>query len=279
MKTLLHVHILTLASGLALLSPAALADCAIKFDVNNASQGIKSQVIKVKGDKVLIDDVGGDPSIDVLFDSKTMAMKIINHQKKTYLNIDKEKIATLSNQANNMMAAVEEQMEAQLAGISPQQRKQLKAMIAKMGMGAIMQKPKQPTARSFVKAGTKKVNNTQCQQYTVNQDSNKVGEVCIASPSDLKISNADYQNLLALQRFGESLVKQAGSMAGKFGINVPSFSGKAFDGIPIEMIDLSNTGSTMKLSTINHDTLNVADFQIPAGYQAQALPTLPGAPR
>ena len=277
MKTPLMLIAVVITAGLMLASPTTIADCAIKFDVSKGGQAMQSQVIKVKGDKVLIDDVGGDARTDVLFNSKEMVMSIINHQQRSYLIMDRDRVTELATQANNMMSAVEKQMAAQLAGMPPEQREQMRAMMSKMGMGGMTETSKKPAPRSFVKAGTKKVYGAPCQQYRVNQGSNKVGEVCVATPADLKISRADYQNLLALQQFGETMANQAGSMAGRFGIDVPSFSGKAFEGIPVEMIDHTNGGSTMIVSAVNHDTLSATEFEIPAGYQAQTLPTIPGA--
>lgn len=263
-----------LAGGLIM--TAAGADTTIEFAVKQSPTAApQTQSVYIKDGMLMVKAAGGDPTADLLFDEKTGVMTIINHQERTFMKLDEKRIGEMTQQAESMMTAVQQQMAQQLANLPPEQAAQMRAMMGNMGMGAMGTPPPPPQPSKLVKQGPGKINGIDCQKMDVLKGQRKVAEICVASPDSVGIPDQDHAVIQAMQAFGERVAEKTSGFLSRFGSEMPEFGGMRVDGVPVSMVDLSSESQTsMTVTRIDSGTGDVVPG-VPPGYAEKQLPSLP----
>lgn len=273
-----------LSLALSLAALPAHADAVLDYEISAKGRPPQAQTAFVKDGRILMKGFTGSADGDMLFDQAKQNITIINHRDKKFMTVDEKAVQQMAQQVGGMMEAMRSQMEKQMAGMTPQQRAQMEQMLAGAGLSKMVEaKPAAPAAapKQTLKAGAARtVNGFACQTIEMLRDGKKEGEMCVAKPQALGLSGADYDTVRALQTYGEKLAKQAGELAARFGVQIPSFSGAAVDGVPVEVVDESPAGGGVRVAVKKAASQAVDGkvFAIPAGYTQAALPTLPGMP-
>jgi hypothetical protein len=272
---------LLLAPGALLGALSARADAVLDYEVVTQGRPPQAQTAYVKDGRILMKGFAGSAEGDLLFDRAKQNITVINHRDRKFLTVDEKSVQQMAQQATAMMTALQAQMEKQLAGMSPQQRAQTEQMLAASGLGKMLDaKPAAPVSAPTLKPGkSRTVNGFACQGFEMLRDNKKEGELCVAKPQALGLSGPDFETVRALQVYAESLAKQAGALAARFGVQVPSFSGTNVDGVTVEVVDITSPGGVrMTVKRAASEAVDGKVFAIPAGYTQAALPTLPGMP-
>jgi hypothetical protein len=263
--------------------PPVHADAVLDYEIV-AGQGRppQAQTAYVKEGRILMKGFTGNADGDMLFDQAKQNITIINHRDRKFMTLDEKSVQQMAQQVSGMMTAMQAQMEKQMAGMSPQQRAQMEQMLGSAGLGKMLEaKAAAPAPKQTLKPGAARtVNGFACQSVQMFRDDKKQGEMCVAKPQALGLSNPDYETVRALQSYGEKLAKQAGELAARFGVQVPNYGGGNVDGVPVEIVDDSNPGGgvRMMVKKVTNQAVDVKLFALPAGYTQAALPTLPGMP-
>ncbi len=242
-------------------------------DAGNPGAPASTQVMYVKDGKLVVKGAGGQPSIDMLFQRDNGLMSIVDHNEKTFMEFDEERISRLADQAQGMITIVQQQLADKLAGLPPEQAARVQEMLGGMGVGQA-EPPAAKAAKRLVRSGTSKINGFSCEQIDVIEGDSKVAELCVASAAALGVPPDDYATLEALKAFGERLAAKTAHIAKQFGNSVPEFGGTEIDGIPVAMKDLSGASETSMVLTRIDEGVDDAAMAVPADYARRELPTL-----
>lgn len=240
-------------------SSAAYADATLTY-----LDGQESSKMQIKGTQLKATSQH-DPSYAMLYDASNNSITMIDHREKTYMLMTESTMRTMGNVASSMQDQIAQQLEAQMAGMSPEERAQMEQM-----MGALMPSTSQkaaPPAIRIEETGNKdKVSDWSCQIYDVYQGQQKVSSACMARASDLDLSQSDYGVLRGFVEFTQSMAKE-------MPINESSLPDIPLEGdlVPVSMQNLSGSEGAITLGSANNDSISADDFAIPAGYQQQNL--------
>ncbi|MBD5778825.1 hypothetical protein IEN85_04930 [Pelagicoccus sp. NFK12] len=256
-------------SASILLSSTAFAGYVYQFE--DSSGGTENVTLMVEGHQLRItsQDKG---SSDMIFDASTSTMTILEHDRKRYLQLDKETVAELASQIEDAMA----EMEKQLASLPPAQRKMMENMMkGKMqGMGeALPVLSFNRTGESDTKSGY------DVEKVILLKDGVATSELWVADWDDVEGSEELMVSLKAMAGMFKDMMKafSKGPMAGMIGANASSnWFGQIEDlgGIPIVTAELDASGkakSQTSLSKVEEREIEASAFEIPKGYKKQKM--------
>lgn len=252
---------------------ASYAATTINFSLKQAGQGSEvAQSAYIDDGKVLIKAAGGDPNYDLLFEQANETMTIIDHNEKTTLDINAQKVAALANQAQGMMDIVRQQLMLEMEDMSEEQRQKVETMIASLGGGQLMQVPPPPQPKAIKDIGAQTINGYSCQKMEVWEGDDKISEVCTAKPEEVGIPAEDYGVIQAMQAMSQKLREQTAKISTQMGQNVPQFGHTETPGVPVQMKDKS--GNTMTITQVQSG-IGDASLSKPEGYTPKQMPTIP----
>ncbi|MCP4408121.1 MAG: hypothetical protein GY807_10250, partial [Gammaproteobacteria bacterium] len=168
------------------------ADITLKYTTD---EGGKPNTVMVSGAMIRTESNTPQGKNISLYDNRSKTLTIIDDQQKTYVVMND---ITIKEQAKRMQAMQKQmmaQMQAQLKDMPQHQRRQVKEQMAKMGIDqstANKPPPKFSTKRTH---RSENVNGISCVIYESYQNTQKIGDACIAEAQALKISKSDYRTL------------------------------------------------------------------------------------
>lgn len=266
----MHVHFALLAACAAAVAVPARAGVTVKTSGVSGS----GSTVTIEGDKVRIEGQprhGEDERQDVIiFDAATKTMTHLDPAKKTY---------SVTTEADMRKAG--EQMRAQLdkakAGMTPEQRKKLEALMSKEQAAADAAKQERDVA--YQPTGERKtVAGYPCQVYRKVTDGKEREEACLVPWSAGVLKKEDLKPFIAFDSFTRAFMEGAGRP-------VPRRTGmvakelERLPGFPAETIVIEPDGKrleTEKLVSMQRGPVSADRFQPPAGYTQVAAPILGG---
>lgn len=232
-----------------------------------------AQAAYIQDGKVLIKAAGGDTNMDLLFQQANQTMTIINHEEKSLLDLDPERISALADQASGMIDMLRQQVMAQMGNLSDEQRVQVEKMIENMGGGQLVQPPPPPPGEKTLRqTGVQTVNGFTCSKTEIYESDQKIAEVCSAPADVLGIPAEDFAVIESMRDMSQMLREETAKISSQMGQGVPQFGHAEVDGVPVAMVDAS--GNTMAITAIQQGTDGVSVGK-PAGYAVRQMPTLP----
>lgn len=271
------------SATVAILLVSSLAQAGAVLVSERKQKGETTNVtLTVEGARLRIDGMrqqrGGASAL--IFDGEAKKLMAITTDDKTYMELTEADVQALGGQMATMRAA----MEAQLAGMPPEQRKQVEAMMAARGggmPGAGAGPAKKRAERTYKSVGQKKtVRGFPCEMYKVLVDGKAIEESCFADWSRAGVGPEDFKGLEKLKEFVSSLTSQ-------FGGTVQDDSFVDFTrapGFPVARAGLGENGSvewTEELVSAKRQSVPADKFSVPPGYTKKAMgppPRRPGAP-
>ena len=262
--------VITLLIGGILAIPPLLSSAGtqVVMMVEKGKQPTQTE-IAIQDGKLRLDsrEQSVDESHQMIYDSQSDSMTIIDHQRKTYSVID----AAMMNQIKQQMEMVKKQMEAQLANMPPQQREMMKKMMqGKMPMMAGMG---EKVDRKVKATGVEKeVAGYECTVSEVSNNGKKVRELCVTPWSELKNNediSATFKGMFGFfTRMMQSLSQMA-PMAQEF----PFAEIEQLGGFPvlINEFDGATVKETSKLMSIKDQDYAAKHFTPPSGYKRQEI--------
>ena len=265
----------TLVFGFPLLCHLTPAPAAttINFLLKQVDRGSEvAQFAYIDDGKALIKAAGGDANLDLLFERSSETMTIIDHNEKTTLDIDAQKVAALANQAQGMMDIVRQQLMQQMENMSDEQRQKVQEMIEGLGGAQLMEAPTPSKPKSVKEIGQHMINGYSCQRMEVWEGDDKISEVCTANREELGIPAEDYEVIQAMQAMSQKLKEQTEKISAQMGQNLPQFGDTETPGVPVQMQD--QAGNTMTITQVSGG-IGDADLNKPKDYSPKQMPTLP----
>lgn len=196
---------------------------------------------------------------------KNGTMYILDDRRKTYSVMDAATMQAYASQASAAMA----RMQAQMQSMTPEQRKQMEAMMGGMKMpgapGSVPVYEAKDTGKSDTVEGRK------CRLWNLLQDGSVVEEMCVVPYSSLP-GKEDMQK--SMKQLAEAF---AGVAKGIPGAAEQAKARSNVDGYPVRTrvwLNGKAQGSENVLKSWTEAVIPAATFEIPAGYQKKDLPTM-----
>jgi hypothetical protein len=248
----------------AVLLASGLAHAGVTIETTRGPDSVATMYLE--GDRMRLDgaDKTGMAS-SVIIDGGAKKLIVVEEKKKSYTELTEADMKRVRAQMDALRAQMEERMKT----MSPEQRKQVEAMMA--GMGGAPGKPAKPAVLKFEKLGQKKtINGFSCEMYRVLKDGVASEEDCIAAWSASTVQKSD---LAGLRKFGEEMMKNFGSAGARDQIQLDQLD--KYPGIPISRVPLEADGKRgleEQVKSIKRGSVPAAKFAVPAGYTKKSLP-------
>ena len=263
---LLVAVIATLA--LLLGSASAHADVTMKMklteDVGSESPEVSAGVAFIAAERMAhrSSDDGETPENDVIFRADRELMWFVDHEDKTYRQIDRAAIEAFAAKMKAAMA----KMKEQLAGLPPEQRAVLEQNLPGMMPGAAAKPAPKVEYRRTSEA--KSISGFDCTKYERVEDG-RVEELLWVAPNAAIGLSAEDQAMFG--KMGEFTQKMLSAMGPGMGSGAgDEFAAVAkLGGWPILTQDLDDQGKVEDetlVESITHDKLADSIFEVPAGY-------------
>ncbi len=211
----------------------------------------------------------------MIFRGDKREMTVVDHEGKSYMILDQEKIKAMGQKANTMAGSVD--VEEILKKVPPERREMVREMLKK-------QMPSQPTTSTEIpmelnKTEEKKViNGWPTTRYDVMQGGKKTRELWVTGWSNVA-GGAEVSGIFGdmsefLKEMLDAFPKQNGNKG--FGAQSDMFTHlKELKGIPVLTKEFSDDGtleSESKLLSAKKQTLDAGAFEPPAGYKLRTFP-------
>lgn len=255
-------------SMLLLVGALAEADVTMKMKL---TEGVGSETPEVSAGVALIasdrmahrsrDGVDA-PENEVIFRADRELMWFVDHEDKTYRQIDRAAIDAFAAKMNEAMA----KMKEQLAGLPPEQRAMLEKNLPGMMPGATA-KPA-PTVEYRKTSETKSISGFDCTKYE-RVVAGRVEELLwIAPNAAIGLSAQDQAVFGKMSEFTQRMLSAMGpAVAAEVGDEFAAVS--KLGGWPILTQDLDDQGKVEDetlVESITHEKLADSVFEVPAGY-------------
>ena len=244
---------LTAVSGMSAFadSPGRLIEYTIE---DNGS--VVPQIAKIHDGNVSVQRAGGDPNLDLLFDSAEMTLFIIDHRNKSYYKIDQNVI----NKAASMIQS--------LSAVAESQEGVLSDLLGTLGLSKENEQANIDIVKTDTVLSTAGIN---CQLFQQLNNGKLQSELCIAPESGLGVLGEHYQTMALFYQFGDSLMSKAGNILQNIGFGLPNLSRLGQGGLPIMAYVVEDK---LKVSVFNIQTDNPAKtlFELPQGYIQTPIP-------
>ena len=183
---------------------------------------------------------------------------------KSYMEVAPGAIASVRDRAMAMM-------KQQMANMSPEQRKQMEAMLVQSGLGSAAAKKPEIGFRKTASGQT--VGSWRCDRFEELHDGQKVADLCIARLPDLGLTDRDLQAFKGLSQLVAGLGVPAAQVAAG-GLDLDAIRSQiGYAGLPVQIIENAG-GQThdIVVKTIQRTDLPASTFQVPLDYVRHEMP-------
>ncbi len=251
---------------------SVFADTQLTSSYSSSKQSSpQTATILLKEGMLALQDANG--VTNGFYDSDRDVVFAIDHNNKSYYEIDRAFASQMSEQLNSAMTMLNDQMEKAMAGMSEDQKQKFKAM-----MPASMTNKAKPVKAdvSIKKTGkTSKIAGVNCDLAEIQEEKLATKQLCIASSQAVGISDREMQSL-----------KKLGLLAGQFTqfldladmqqIQIKPTSIIAaleqMQGIPLTLD--SDDGASARITAIDHNSIANTLFTVPKGFEKKSMLSL-----
>ena len=221
------------------------------------SGSVVNQAALVQDGRVFIENSGGDPYTDLIYDARSRELFIVNHQTKSYYLINDSVI----DKAASMIESLSEVAESQQGVLSD--------LLGTLGISGDEEAEKVRIVKTETMLQAAGVNCRLIQQY---RNDKLETEVCIAPRDTLSALGADYATMESFYRFGDRLLSKANAILTNMGIVIPDLHAiEDEDGLPI-MAYIWSSATRVLLQSIVDSTVPDDQFRLPQGYVQTPIP-------
>ncbi len=237
------------APALLALSGAACAAGTLSY----ASPGSEQrQLLEIGANAVRMSQQGEAQWL--LYHDADKTLYVVDDTSRSYNRVTAEAANALSQQ----VAALQKQIEQQLAMLPPEQREMMKGML-----------PQAPdlsshTFRVEKGEGRREVGGYSCQPVTVFDNDKPSEELCLASVKAVGLKVSD---MALLKRMGEAM----SAMAAQFGAGSMAAVLDQIDGVPVEHRAPGAERAKAVLKEVDHETPDAQRLSLPQGYTERPL--------
>ena len=248
-------------------SPLFSADGVLIVEKTTSGGNTKTNQIQIEKERMRAES----DTQTVVFDGAKQVLWLINDGRKSYSEMTKADVDRMGGQLNDAMAKMQEQLKS----LPPEQRTQIEAMMKGRGMPA-MAGGAPASKTEYRKTGADKVGSWACDKYEGTRGGQKVTELCTVDPKVLGFAMSDFQVSKQLMEFFSKIVPQGADRM--FAVGTPEEQG--FSGVPVRRISFNNgqQQSVSEVTQASRQNFPASVFELPAGYQKEALGAGRGRP-
>ena len=225
-----------------------------------------TMIMYAASDKMKIEN--NEDEVDVIFDINKEEMIIIQHNKESYMVMDKEYMEKVAGQIERAM----KMMEKQLKNMPASQRERMKSMMG----------DKMPGGKKIIidykKTGdTKSYKSWDLTKYNVLVNDEHKMNYWVTDFDDLGIDESDMAIFKDFSNYMEEFTKSLGSSFESIGIYGLKQNFKKIDGYPVINEQLDDNGKVEragKLTDIDKSGISSSVFDIPSGYSEEEKPDM-----
>lgn len=227
--------------------------------------------IKVEGSKIKMSGLG-DENSEFIYDGTQQAMLILDHKRKSFMQLDKQTIDQIASQLGEAM----KQMEEQMAAMPPAQR----AMMEKMMKGKMPQGAEAQPELTVTRTGEKDtLSGFKAEKVEVGSAAGKQRELWVAKWSDLKGSEEVGEAFKGMSELFAGMMSafSQGPMSQMFqrgGETNWIEQVQKLEGFPVLTREFDAAGKILSetaLSQIREMAIPASEFEAPKGYKRQKL--------
>jgi hypothetical protein len=253
---------------------SALAGVQITMENQNTADGKTTTSTIAMGPAGLRVDMAKHT---ILFQSDQSKAYMLDTADQTYVDL------------TEIRQRINAQMEQRMAGMPPEQRQRMEAMMAQHGGAPMAGGGASADAKlSYAKGESKKVGPWNCTVYHESRNGEHVMDACIATLGEVGLTEAD---IAAYKAYGEAMRKSfvgpraqpptQGSVAGRFDLDGQT-AAIGYVGLPVEITVFSGDKASeiITMKAIDRKDVAASQFQIPAGYTPRQIGpgTMQGGP-
>jgi len=222
-----------------------------------------------KSDRLLIENQSGNDNNSLIFDAVKKQFTFIDHRKKEYYQATEAELKNFVSQIRQMLQIT----KAFLKNMPPEQQEAIQK-----SLGKFLNAGDQPETKFSKTASGVKVNNWSTDKYDAVQGATKVGEMFIASHSELGVSKDDFKSFEIMSNiFSETIQEFAAILP--LGTSVQGMAANLKDnpafreGIPVKSlsyVDGQLDGENQVVEVLKKE-ISSEKFAIPSGYQKKKL--------
>ncbi len=249
------------------LCTSSLANAGVVMDmVTHDASGAETERSKIYAQSAKIRmEQGGDGADGTSMIFLGEEFLYVNHRDKSYIVMDEAMLDQVSAKMNEAMR----EMEAQLAGMPPEQRAMVEQMMKGQMKGMMGPQAEKAPAPRIEAMGNGEWNSQPCREYAVFEENAKIQQVCAAGLDDVEGSDeviGAFRNMAAyITKMTEAMPMMAGDHPN------PSDLMDQIDGFPVHTIDYEN-GAVVRetlLDSVVERELEDSMFAVPDGYRRQ----------
>ncbi|MEM7104788.1 MAG: hypothetical protein AAF502_16745 [Bacteroidota bacterium] len=246
---------------------------------------VESAEMSVEGEMLKMEILPGEDSDgntgvrdEAIFRGDRKEMIYVDHERKSYMVMDKEALRAISSQIGN----VQSEMEDVLKNLPEDVKKQMQEAMAKggnmPGAGPMAPPPIQRDYKKTGQRGTKE--GYPCVRYDVfNQRGAKVQELWVTDWDNITGGGEARDAFAGMVEFLEEMIDSFSKMGPGGNNPMGDFDSiyeelKEIDGFPVVTREFGEDGdldSESVLRSARHRTLDPADFEPPSGYKRQSM--------
>lgn len=239
----------------------------VKIQMDNtdlATNKTTSETIMLDNTRLRVDS-DTNTSMMFLTDGGRNRMVLLDKAKNEYREMDDQTMKQMADQMSGAMA----QMDAAMKNMPPEQR----AMMEKMMKGKMPQAAAPAVRTVYTAKGSGSVNGFTCTKYEGVKGTEKVSEVCAASPSQIKVTPADFQVFEKMKDFFSGMMKAMANSP--FGANMQtSLTDPGFQGFPVQTVSFRNgkASDRVELKAVTEMSFSNADFSTGSAKKMDMMP-------
>jgi hypothetical protein len=223
--------------------------------VEQQTRGGKTSTNQIQLDKTHIraESRASDQALAFVFDDTTRTARVVNLDRKTYLEMDGAVLQEMQRQ----MA----QFQEQLKNLPPDQRAAIEqATRGRGGAPGAAQAPK----LTYRQSGSDKVGKWSCSKYEGFQGQQKVIELCTVDPKELGVTLADFEVAKHLVEFLRGFLPQAADQI----LFAGTTAEQGFSGVPVRRTTFANGQADIvsELKEVRREAIPPATFDVPPGF-------------
>lgn len=248
------------------LSPLSAGVEIISESVNGNRQSQQKLLIDTDRMRADMSQVSGEgASVMFLTDGGRERLVLLDKAKNEYREIDQQTMNQMSQQMQGAMSQLNERMKS----LSPQQRAMMEKMMkGQMPPGAGQVPRAEPV--KYTAKGNSTVNGFACTMYEGMRGSEKVVEVCMAQPGQLKVSPSDLQVFEKLKTFTSTMTAGMGNYARGF----DQFTDAGVSGFPVSRVAYSGGEVTHRseVKSVKRTSFSGPEFSLGGAKKAEFMP-------
>jgi hypothetical protein len=241
-----------------LLCSFCLEAAEVGFLIEDRGQSI-GQTALVNDRMIYVAGTGGDPSSDLLFDASRQILYLIEHDDRSYLQIDNQTIDEVAALVDSVSGVVESQQ-----GV-------VSDLLSTFG---ISNTPEEPIAELRDSGRQLAIGGFSCQLHQAHRNDKLQFEICVTDNQQLKLNQEDYSTLKEFLVFSNRMQNKAGKLLTTLGIILPKMDLASSKGLPI---GLYSPGQGLKVRVTGIDSASKStQLTVPAGYIRSSIPLVSG---